>query len=124
MSFFSGAGTCRYTVRLVDNTEPREFYVSTQDDVIDITATITTGEGELQVALADYRDETKHETTARPGAPGVLKGTPWVGTKPNFTEADGKWYPLTMRAVGAPVKNVVVDIEFKVDTSTNLTPHR
>lgn len=122
MAFLTGAGTCHYTVQRVEP-EPRDFYISTQDDVIDITATLTTGEGEVRVTMSDYRDETKHEATAKAGAPGVLKGTPWVGHKPNFTAADGKWYPITLQAIGGPAKNVVVDIEFKVDTKTNLTPH-
>ena len=123
MAFFTGAGTCHYTVQRVEP-EPRDFYISTQDDVLHITATITVGEGEVRASLSDRADETTHEVLVKAGTPGTLTGTPWVGTKPNFTAADGKWYPLSLQALGTTAKHVVVDIEFKVDTSTDLTPHR
>ena len=123
MAFFTGAGTCHYAVQLVE-TEPRDFYISTQDDHLDLTATITVGEGEVRVALLDYNDEAKREVTVKAGTPGVLQGSPWIGPKPDAADQTSKWYPLTMQAVGGTAKNVVVDIEFKVDTKTDLKPHR
>lgn len=124
MAFFTGAGTCHYAVQRVEAREPRDFYIPTQDDHLDITATITVAEGEVRVALLDYHDEAKREVTAKAGAPGVLQGAPWVGEKPNSVATEGKWYSLTMQAVGGAAKNVAIDIEFKVNTKTDLTPHR